>query len=93
MSVLRRLYSWWCGFKIGQTHYVMASPFITGAIGCCMPTECWTVQEKNTVRTRYIEYRWTGFTWERLGVVQCRIKDPASTQLDWVRCDEENKDT
>ena len=61
--MLAKLYSWWCGKRIGEVRYVKASPFVVGDIMHCLPRELWTGEEKSRLRYCCYRHKWDGFGW------------------------------
>ena len=75
MKVLARLYSWWCGIRIGAVRYVKASPFIVGDLTHCLPPEMWTPDEQNRLKYCCYKHRWDGFGWVSDGYIEFNRDD------------------
>lgn len=66
------------GLTIGDIRYVKASPFIVGDIYHFLPVECWTKNDRNSLRYCANKQKWNGFNWvflERVELTQSEWKE------------------
>jgi len=61
--MIRRLYSWWMGIKIGQYRYVKGCPFVIGNFNHLAPVGCWREEDKEAMRFNIRKQEWDGFNW------------------------------
>ncbi len=76
--MLRRLYSWFKGHRIGESAYAKGSPFITGSPWLLLPTELWPDHARKSLRYRLDRYEWTGYSWkyiETISVSETSLKE------------------
>lgn len=73
--IIKRLWSWIVGRKIGETSYKRASPFIVGTISCTLPIIHWTKEDRDKIRLRYERHEWTGFKWEMTGIIEMPLPE------------------
>ena len=60
--MLRRMYSWLLGYTIGQVRHDKNDRFIEGNIFHLLDESM-----KDTLKIKIAEYKWTGFTWKKVG--------------------------
>jgi len=59
-----RFVSWINGRTIGDVRYIKSLPFIIGNLCHFLPPDCWTAEERDSLRYCVIKQRWNGFDWE-----------------------------
>lgn len=62
--MLKKLFSWWCGYKIGETRLYRDNPYVLGSLNHFLPSKMWNSRERQSLRFACLEFQWSGFRWE-----------------------------
>lgn len=73
--MLRKLFSWLFGLKIGEVRYYRDSPYMIGKPDHFLPVNLWGRKEWESVRFRMIKCTWNGFSWDKESVT-CKTTGP-----------------
>lgn len=68
----------WCIERLtrrGAIRYLTARPFLIGKVRLFLPEECWTREDRNSIRYRLLRQRWTGLRWRFVEVVEVRKEE------------------
>ena len=61
--MLRIIYSWLRGRRVGEVRYIHDRPLVVGGMGCMLPMPLWTDAERSTLRYGVRCQTWTGYQW------------------------------